>query len=47
MKEVDQKRKLEMVRKESMHQKQQNVLRRKMEEAIATSKRVFFVFFSA
>uniref|UniRef100_A0A336K1S3 CSON003310 protein n=1 Tax=Culicoides sonorensis TaxID=179676 RepID=A0A336K1S3_CULSO len=40
MKEVDQKRKLEMVRKESMHQKQQNVLRRKMEDAIATSKRL-------
>lgn len=40
MKEVDQKRKLEFIRKESMHQKQQNVLRRKMEEAIATSKRL-------
>ncbi|XP_063706731.1 chromosome-associated kinesin KIF4 [Culicoides brevitarsis] len=40
MKEVDQKRKLELIRKESMHQKQQNVLRRKMEEAIATSKRL-------
>lgn len=40
MKEVDQKRKLEFIRKESMHQKQQNVLRRKMEDAIATSKRL-------
>lgn len=40
MKQVDQKRKLEFIRKESMHQKQQNVLRRKMEDAIATSKRL-------
>ena len=43
-KQVERKQQVQIAKMESLHNKQQNVLRRKMEEAVAANKRLKEVF---